>query len=187
MFENQSKSTVLIVGLLLFAEILGAAGQETVANVLDQPQLRTWTDRTGTHRTEAIFIELKDGKVTLRKDDGTTINVPLESLSDIDQQYLEQRAVSHEQPEKRGKVTGRPVVEINPSGGKKSARPVSPQAKEVIVTGIGTDPDKAVQNAFSQAIEQTVGLLVESETVVKNDRLIHDRDSDIQSWLCGEV
>jgi hypothetical protein len=43
-----------------------------------------------------------------------------------------------------------------------------------VVTGVGTDSDKAVQNAFSQAIEQTVGLLVDAETVVKNDQLIRD-------------
>ena len=49
-----------------------------------------------------------------------------------------------------------------------------PEAKEVIVTGVGTDPDKAIQNAFSQAIEQTVGFLVDAETVVKNDQLIRD-------------
>ena len=49
-----------------------------------------------------------------------------------------------------------------------------PEAKEVVVTGVGTDPEKAVQNAFSQAIEQTVGVLVDAETVVKNDQLIRD-------------
>ena len=42
------------------------------------------------------------------------------------------------------------------------------------VTGVGTDPDKAVQNAFSQAIEQVVGVLVDADTVVKNDQLIRD-------------
>ena len=48
------------------------------------------------------------------------------------------------------------------------------EAGEVIVTGVGTDPEKAAQNAFSQAIEQTVGVLVDAETVVKNDQLIRD-------------
>lgn len=66
------------------------------------------------------------------------------------------------------------VAEINPSGGKKTTHAASPEAKEVIVTGVGTDPEKAMQNAFSQAIEQTVGLLVDAETVVKNDQLIRD-------------
>ena len=59
-------------------------------------------------------------------------------------------------------------------GGKKSAGAALPQAKEVIVTGVGTDPEKAIQNAFSQAIEQAVGVLVDAETVVKNDQLIRD-------------
>ena len=127
----------------------------------------------------------------LRKKDGTTIDVPLESLSDADREYVQQNASGNEadselaeEPRSSGQP-GRPAtssrrghngdtVEINPSGGKRSARTASPQAKEVIVTGVGTDPEKAIQNAFSQAIEQTVGLLVDAETVVKNDELIHD-------------
>ena len=40
---------------------------------------------------------------------------------------------------------------------RKASRPARPEAGEVIVTGVGTDPEKAKQNAFSQAIEQTVG------------------------------
>jgi len=31
-------------------------------------QFRSWTARTGTYQTEAIFAELKDGKVTLKKE-----------------------------------------------------------------------------------------------------------------------
>ena len=59
--------------------------------------------------------------------------------------------------------------------GREKPKPAgSAQVKEVAVTGIGTDPDKAVQNAFSQAIEQTVGVLVDAESVVKNDQLIRD-------------
>lgn len=69
--------------------------------------------------------------------------------------------------------SGRNVVEINPSGSKKPSTAVV-QPKEIVVSGIGIDPDKAVQNAFSQAIEQTVGVLVDAESIVKNDQLIRD-------------
>lgn len=47
-------------------------------------------------------------------------------------------------------------------------------AREVVVTGVGVDPEKALQDAFSRAIEQIVGVLVDAETVVKNDQLIRD-------------
>ena len=80
-------------------------------------------------------------------------------------------AVDSENP---GVAPGRSVVDINPSVAETPPPRASAQAKEVIVTGVGTDPDKAVQNAFSQAIEQTVGVLVDAETVVKNDQLIRD-------------
>jgi hypothetical protein len=264
MSARRNKSTVLVAGLLLFAVVQStAAGQETAANATDQPQLRTWTNRTGTHRTEAVFVESKDGKVSLKKKDGTIVNVPLESLSDADQVYVQQRAADKEQsiadpattPRKptpqapssstftnkktgetfKGKILKREevdgqwrflvegedgqqawirihqwkithekaknaaaqssdgpdgqsddpseatdpsVVEINPS--------TSTEAKlmSVVVTGVGPDPDKAVQNAFSQAIEQTVGVLVDAETVVENDQLIRD---DILTYSRGYV
>ena len=172
MFPGLKRLSVVVVGLLLLAGLRGAVGQDAAANAVDQPQYRTWTDRAGKHHTEAIFVEAKDGDVTLKKKDGTTIKVPLESLSDADQQYIEQQAAGKPRPENKRGATDRSVVEINTSGGTKPSRtPV----KEVVVTGVGTDPDKAVQNAFSQAIEQTVGVLVDAETVVKNDQLIRDQ------------
>ena len=45
---------------------------------------------------------------------------------------------------------------------------------EVVATGIAADPDKAVQSAFSQAIEQAVGVLVDAETLVQNDQLVRE-------------
>jgi hypothetical protein len=80
---------------------------------------------------------------------------------------------SEQLPPEEGQ-SGRAVVKMNPSGGTKPPATALPQAAEVIVTGIGTDPEKALQNAFSQAIEQTVGVLVDAESVVKNDQLIRD-------------
>ena len=53
-------------------------------------KIRVWTDRSGTHKTEAAFIDFKDGKVTLKKKDGTDVCPPLDSLSDADQRYVKQ-------------------------------------------------------------------------------------------------
>jgi len=168
MFVRHDTRKVLVVGLLILAAVQQAvSAQETTANVPDGPQCRTWTDRSGKHRTEASFVEAKDGKVTLKKKDGATISVPLESLSNADREYV--GTLSKTPPEEHGIDEQASAVPKNRTG-KESL----PQADETIVTGVGTDPDKAVQNAFSQAIEQVVGLLVDSETAVRNDQLIHD-------------
>ena len=185
---------LLMLPTLISVLFLLANGTSQAA---EEEQLRTWIDRSGQHRTEASFVESKDGKVTLKKKDGATISVPLENLCKADQEYVQQHAAGRQQPdpteatdpfaakpqpsgskkmlsEKEEGSSGRSAGNTDPSGGKKSSVANSSDAKEIIVTGVGTDPEKAVQNAFSQAIEQTVGLLVESETVVKNDQLIHD-------------
>jgi hypothetical protein len=45
----------------------------------------------------------------------------------------------------------------------------------VVATGAGETPDAARQNAFSAAIEQVVGALVDAETIVKNDQVVRDQ------------
>ncbi|HEX4142415.1 MAG TPA: SHD1 domain-containing protein [Pirellulales bacterium] len=156
----------LIVGLLLLVG-LEARGQERTGRATGDLPVRNWTDRSGTHHAEASLVEVKGGQVTLKKKDGTTIHVPLDSLSDADQDYVRNyEKEPKENAKAKGATTGPPEATV--------ARGALPQAKEVVVTGIGIDPEKALQNAFSQAIEQTVGLLVDAETVVKNDELIRD-------------
>jgi hypothetical protein len=50
---------------------------------------RKWTDKTGKFSVEADYVDLTDGKVVLKKTDGNVISVPLDRLSDADQQYVE--------------------------------------------------------------------------------------------------
>jgi dipeptidyl aminopeptidase/acylaminoacyl peptidase len=49
---------------------------------------RMWTDSSGQYRTEATFVEFKDGKLRLKKRDGRETVVPIERLSDVDQEYV---------------------------------------------------------------------------------------------------
>ena len=49
---------------------------------------RTWTSAGGDHKTEAIFVRYKGGKVSMMKPDGKVIDVPLEKLSDDDRQFV---------------------------------------------------------------------------------------------------
>jgi hypothetical protein len=60
------------------------------------------------------------------------------------------------------------------------------QVMDVVATGIGTDPEQAKQNAFSAAIEQAVGVLVDAETIIKNNQVIRDRIlTSSQGYLQG--
>ncbi len=50
--------------------------------------IRTWTDRTG-RQVEAELIAIQDGNVRIkRKSDGETFDLPLEKLSDVDQDFV---------------------------------------------------------------------------------------------------
>ena len=53
---------------------------------------RTWTDSTGKFTLEAKFIEVKDRKVTIEKEDGKRITLPLIKLSNADREYVEKLA-----------------------------------------------------------------------------------------------
>ena len=53
---------------------------------------RTWTDTTGRFSIEAELVEVKDGRVWLKKADGKVVAVPLERLSKADRGYLESLA-----------------------------------------------------------------------------------------------
>jgi hypothetical protein len=51
-------------------------------------QPRTWVDNTGQFEVEATFIGLTDGQVALKGTDGAAMTIPLERLSETDQEYV---------------------------------------------------------------------------------------------------
>ena len=53
-----------------------------------QPRFRTWTDASGDYRTEAALAGVENGQVRLERADGSIVTVPMERLSDSDQQYV---------------------------------------------------------------------------------------------------
>ena len=53
---------------------------------------RTWTDASGTHKTEAKFSGLLSGNVKLTKRDGSVLTLPLEKLSDDDKEWVKKRS-----------------------------------------------------------------------------------------------
>jgi len=67
-----------------------AAEEEPV--VAGPATMRTWRAAAGVFEVEATFVELKSGKVTLKKANGRIVKVALEKLSNADREYAEQQA-----------------------------------------------------------------------------------------------
>ena len=55
---------------------------------------RTWTDATGKFQIKAKFVALKDGKVTLEKDDGKVVEIDVSKLSAADQKAAKDAAAA---------------------------------------------------------------------------------------------
>ncbi len=93
-------------------------------------EVRIWKDRTGSYSIEAEFAGVKDGKVTLKRAGGALAVVPLDKLSDADQQFVEaQNASSAADPKGAASASASPSavgdtkIEIM---GLQIARPVPP-------------------------------------------------------------
>jgi hypothetical protein len=89
----QSKRTsplFVLLGTLLVSVLQDVALPQTVQGATQT--LRTWTDKSGNFRIEAMFLELKDDTVKLRRGDGVLLNVPLSKLCDADQQFVRKTA-----------------------------------------------------------------------------------------------
>jgi hypothetical protein len=81
------------------------------------------------------------------------------------------------EPDARGaKPAPRSAASVDFRLGAKSRPAIADKRLlRVVATGIGADADKAKQNAFSNAVEQAVGVLVDSETLIRNERIVSDR------------
>ena len=64
--------------------------------------IRAWTDSTGKYTIQAEFVEFKDGKVRLRKQDAKEITLPIEKLSLAGRELVQQQA------------KGKPITENTP-------------------------------------------------------------------------
>ena len=53
---------------------------------------RQWTDATGSHHLTGTFRGMANEVVRLQREDGTVISIPLEKLSDDDQDYIRNRS-----------------------------------------------------------------------------------------------
>ena len=87
----------------------------------------------------------------LKKRDGGTVSLAVDSLSEADRIYL-----------------------CGPVASDSAPDPLTPHVK-VVTTGVGINGENALKNAFSHAIEQAVGVLVDAESIIENDQIIRDQ------------
>ncbi|MEX2168374.1 MAG: redoxin family protein [Pirellulales bacterium] len=76
-----------IIGLVSVAVAVGAAN-------------RTWTDKTGKHKTEAELVEATADSVVLKLSDGKTKTVLLDRLSEADQKFVAEHLAAKSADEK---------------------------------------------------------------------------------------
>ena len=153
----------------------------TVCRAAEKRRMRTWTDYSGTFKTEAALLDFSAGKVKLQKADGEEITISISKLSVADRDYIH----ANRSPRSTKKSPAKEPTKKGPSNevdfgnllGKDtpSMPSAAPVVREAVVTGVGVDAEKAEQDAFRRAIEQTVGVLVDSETMIKNDEIIKDQ------------
>ncbi|MCY2986742.1 MAG: SHD1 domain-containing protein [Planctomycetota bacterium] len=131
---------------------------------------RTWTDSTGKHKIEGEFVKLAEGQVDIRGDNGTLIRIPLEKLSEENQQYVRQ-AAKPAMEETQFAVPAedeKPVAKAPASGDPKDTQ-------TVVAEGVGISKEESLKDAFRAAVRQVVGEVADSETLVKNDELVKDQ------------
>lgn len=76
-------------------------------------EIRTWKARKGNFSVKAELVDVQNGKVELKKEDGTTLSVPLDQLSLADVRYVDQylkkatESVGKEEKKKPAKSPGK--------------------------------------------------------------------------------
>ena len=70
-----------------------------VASASAESELRQWADASGKFKIDGKFVEVKNGKVVLKKGDGKQLEIPLDKLSPADRKYVDGlKAAAEENP-----------------------------------------------------------------------------------------
>ncbi len=80
--------TTRSIFLIVLAWSVIASNNELGAQVPVQPNLRTWYAAAGGFKVDAELVDVREGKVQLKKADGTLLWVPLDKLSLADAKFV---------------------------------------------------------------------------------------------------
>ncbi|KAF3904617.1 hypothetical protein ABW21_db0204718 [Orbilia brochopaga] len=90
--------------------------------------VRTWTDRSGTFKVDAEFLNLRDGVIHLHKINGVKIAVPVAKMSKADLEYVERKtglSLDEDKPlsdlRGKGKATAMAAAAASAGAAKPSA------------------------------------------------------------------
>ena len=121
----------------------------------DAAEVRIWTDSTGKHKTEAEFVSLDDDIVTLRKP-GTdkTIKLPLERLSDADQEYVDDLIREQERTATQTE-TSAPRARTSVTRAEKPVPPSAPRHVRAATAPAARRPANNVINSVRGAVYRT--------------------------------
>lgn len=84
-----------VVSISSTADGYNSSGRSTLEAPGNQPTVRdyrVWNDASGTHSTTAAFESYSNGSVTLRREDGVVVAVPISALSEKDCHWLRDEA-----------------------------------------------------------------------------------------------
>ena len=139
---------------------------------------RTWTDSTGKYTVEAELLDFKDGNVQLKKEDGKTVNVPIEKLSDTDQEY-----VCKLKPTKEDAQGNRPAKDDDQAGDKAALAKSKIGVLVFREDGYAGPPVKKLEEWLNMPLADNFGKLYDDAPVKK---VLNAKLADFQMQVLSE-
>ncbi len=72
-------------------------------------------------------------------------------------------------------ITASALLPTSSASTPQAEQPAQPDIVEVVAQGMGVDANSALLNAYSNAVQQALGLYVDAETLVQNDEIVRDK------------
>lgn len=128
---------------------------------------RIWFDSTGKYSVRAKYVESKDGKVTLEKLDGSTVELDVAKLSDSDQKWLREKPerdkqLADQEREREAEIRRK----LEPTPPRPVSRPVvdrltidkfnqvsTGMSKSEVLSILGDDTTVISENEFGQGTD----------------------------------
>jgi Leucine-rich repeat (LRR) protein len=114
--------------------------------VFEQADVRSWTDSTGKYTIQAEFVEFKDGKVRLKKQNGKEVAIPIEKLSDAGRKLVQSKGKPAAENPPRELTAETVATGANASAADQTSEkaiPATPQRPEQQILGRWEPIDKA--------------------------------------------
>jgi len=139
--------------------------KDPVDNAFKKAFARKWTDVTG-RGIEAELLEVKDGRVFLKRKDGKVGSVPIERLSEADQKFVRSQVASEAATPSRSPSGKRPAKDDNRAGDKADG---SEKTKAPSRAPWQTDPIAFAQMFFGEDLSasKTTGDVTYPDTTKK--------------------